>query len=473
MFAVLAANISAQEITGSWSGQLNIQGTKLGIVFHIEKTDTVYVTKMDSPNQGALGLPTTSTTFVDNNIEIKASSLGITYQGTVDTDSIVGLFKQSGMEFPLILKRSGIDVLKLNRPQEPKPPFSYISKDIVFVNKEAKIELAGTFTFPDSIGTFPAVILIAGSGPNDRDETVFGHKPFLVIADYLTRHGFAVLRYDKRGVAKSKGFSANTTTQDYASDASAAVAFLKTQKNIDKKNIALIGHSEGGIIAPIVASKDKTIKTIVLMAGSGISGREIILDQNKTSMLQGGLDSETIDAVLPRLNAIFDELNNWKEDENNRTILRDNITFVWNKMPIMWQLKNKKDQYVNSSFRAMASPWFRQFIALNPATYLEKVKCPVLAVNGEKDMQVRFEENLSAIENALIKGGNQQYEIKAYPNLNHLFQECETGNVDEYVKIEQTISPEVLSDIELWLKKSFGIETDNQTENSNSKESES
>lgn len=473
MFAILAATISAQEITGSWSGQLNIQGTKLGIVFHIEKNDTVYVTKMDSPNQGALGLPTTNTTFIDNNVEIKAAALGITYQGTLDADSIVGLFKQSGAEFPLTLKKNGANVVQFNRPQEPKPPFSYISKDVVFENKEAKIELAGTLTLPDSTGVFPAVILIAGSGPNDRDETVFGHKPFLVIADYLTQHGFAVLRYDKRGIKQSKGDYASATTEDFATDAAAAVTFLKTLKNIDKKNIALIGHSEGGIIAPIVASKDKTVKAIVLMAGSGISGRDILLDQNKTGMTLGGLDSETIDVILPRINAVFDDIINWKNTENDRTILRDNLNFVWDKMPIMWQLKNKKEQYVNTNFRAMSSPWFRQFIALNPATYLEKVKCPIFVLNGEKDMQVRFEENLSAIENALIKGGNQQYEIKAYPSLNHLFQECETGNVSEYGQIEQTISPEVLSDIEEWLKNSFGIETDNQTESSNSKESES
>lgn len=422
-------------------------------MFHVEKNDTVYCTKMDSPNQGAFGLSTSGTSFADGKIEIDASGLGITYSGTLANDSIAGTFKQGGLTLPLTLKKG--ETPQLNRPQEPKPPYPYISENVTFENKPAEITLAGTLTLPDSTGTFPAVVLIAGSGPNDRDETVMGHKPFLVLADFLTRNGFAVLRYDKRGIGQSKGDYANAITDDFASDAEAAAVFLRSQTHIDAKRIALVGHSEGGIIAPMVAAKNNTIAAVVLMAGMGVKGAELMVEQNKAMMESQRIEPETIARILPELKKIFESLAAWKATENNRTALQSDLTSVWDKMPVMWQLKNKKEQYVRSSYHAMTSPWYRNFMALNPAVYLEKVKCPVFALNGEKDQQVNAAQNLHAIEESLNKSGNKHYSVKTYPQLNHLFQECETGSVDEYVKIEQTLSPEALSDILDWLKKTF------------------
>lgn len=448
---LLFVSASAQEITGSWSGELDIMGNKLPIVFHISKTDSTYTTKMDSPAQNALGLPTSKTTFTENKLEIVATGLGIFYQGTLQGDSISGIFNQGGMPFPLVLKQSDKPVL--NRPQEPKPPFSYKTEDVTFSNKKDKIELAGTLSIPDSAGTFPAVVLIAGSGPQDRDETVFGHKPFLVIADYLTRNGFVVLRYDKRGIGQSKGDHARATTQDFATDASAAIEYLRTRKEVDKSATGLIGHSEGGVIAPMIASENRNIKFIVLLAGTGEKGIETIMEQNRLGLEPLNMEPENTERSLKMIRNMFESLSEWQGTEADRTALRDKLSQLWEQYPLLVKLELKKDAYVRNQFNAMSSPWFRQFLQLNPADYLQKVKCPVLALNGEKDTQVLTGKNLGAIKSALDKGRNYQYEIKSYPNLNHLFQECETGNVDEYGRIEQTISPEVLEDIARWLKR--------------------
>jgi hypothetical protein len=441
----------AQEIIGSWSGTLDIMGNKLPIVFNIEKTDTVYVTKMDSPAQNAFGLPTNRTSFANNKLEIIASGLGIFYQGTLDGDSISGTFNQGGMPFPLVLKQSDKPVF--NRPQEPKPPFPYKTEDIFFENKTDKILLAGTFTVPDSAGTFPTVILTAGSGPNDRDETILGHKPFLVIADHLTRNGFAVLRYDKRGVGQSKGDFARATVQDFTADAESAINYLKTRKEVNKSAIGLIGHSEGGMVVPMVASKNRSVKFIVLLAAPGIKGTEIVLEQNRLGLAALNMEPENLDKSLKLINELLYDLTKWENTEVERTVLRDRLSQLWEQFPLLVKLKLKKDPYVRNQFNEMVKPGYRSFLKTNPADFLQKVKCVVLAINGEKDTQVSADVNLNAIKTALDMSKNYRYEIKKYPNLNHLFQESETGNLDEYGEIEQTISPEVLEDITVWLKK--------------------
>lgn len=448
---LLCISASAQEITGSWSGTLNIMGNKLPLVFHISKTDSIYTSKMDSPAQNALGLPTSKTSFIENKLEIVATGLGIFYQGTLQGDSISGTFNQGGMPFPLVLKQSDKPVL--NRPQEPKPPFPYKTEDITFINKKDKIELAGTFTIPDSTGTFPAVVLIVGSGPQDRDETIFGHKPFLVIADYLTRNGFAVLRYDKRGIGQSKGNFVRATVQDFAADAEAAITYLKTRKEVDKSAIGLIGHSEGGMVAPMVASKNRDVKFIVLMAAPGVQGTKIVLEQNRLSLESMNIEPENMERTLTMLEEIFESLTKWENSAAEETVLRDRLSQVWEQLPLMIKLKLKKESYLRNQYNQMVKPGYRSFLKIDPAEFLQKANCPVFAINGEKDTQIFADKNLDAIKTALEIGKNYRCETKKYPNLNHLFQESETGNVDEYGKIEQTISPEVLSDITVWMKK--------------------
>ena len=455
LLLLITAAVFSQEITGSWSGTLNIMGNKLPVVFHISKTDSIYTTKMDSPAQNALGLPTSKTSFAENRLEIVATGLGLFYQGTLHGDSIVGTFTQGGMPFPLVLKQSDEPVL--NRPQEPKPPFPYKTEEVKFTNKKDKTELAGTLSIPDSAGTFPAVVLIAGSGPHDRDETVFGHKPFLVIADHLTRNGFVVLRYDKRGVGSSDGRFETATTENFAGDATAALDYLKTRKEVNRSKTGLIGHSEGGVIAPMVASENRDVRFIVLLAGMGEKGIETIMEQNRLSLETLNMEPENRERSLKAMREIFESLPEWQGTEADRVTLRDRLSQLWEQYPILVKMKLKKDPFVRDQFNAISTPWYRQFLALNPAEYLQKVKCPVLAINGEKDTQVLADKNLNAIKSALDKGGNHQYEIKTYPGLNHLFQECETGRADEYGRIEETVSPEVLSDITAWIKKQLNL----------------
>lgn len=445
--------ISAQEITGTWQGTLNVQGTKLEIVFHIEKQLNGYTSLMDSPTQGAYGIKTTNTIYENEKLQITATDLGLFYQGTAKNDSIMGIFNQNGMPFPLTLVRT--EKKTQLRPQEPKAPFPYKIEEIEFTNAKENINLAGTLTLPQKKEKSSAVILIAGSGPNDRDETIFGHKPFWVLADYLSRNGIAVLRYDKRGVEKSGGEYFTATTQDFADDAEAALNYLKSRKEIDSSSIGLIGHSEGGIIAPMIASQNKDVKFLVLMAGLGVSGIELSLAQNQFAFNKASLSDKEKDSLNEILKKVFTSTDNWTEyvgSEAERSALKNELNILWQNLPMKIRGQVTKETFIEKTTANIATPWFRHFLKVNPPIYLQKLSIPVLAINGEKDTQVDYKSNLSAIESALIEGGNIKYEIKTYPNLNHLFQESNTGEIDEYVKIEQTISTKVLSDITKWIE---------------------
>ena len=271
-------SLTAQDITGQWNGALKIQGTQLRLVFNVTKTDNGVSSTMDSPDQGAKGIPTTTTSFKNSILKITIASAKIEYEGTLGQDNIVvGTFKQGGQSFPMNLSKEVIEKEKLVRPQEPIKPYPYYSEDITFENKKAGINLAGTLTLPTKDGVFPVVILISGSGPQNRDEELLGHKPFLVLSDFLTKNGIAVLRYDDRGTAFSKGDFKTATSADFATDVESAIFYLKTRKEINKKKVGLIGHSEGGLIAPMVASKSKDVSFIVLLAGTGIQGDQILL----------------------------------------------------------------------------------------------------------------------------------------------------------------------------------------------------
>ena len=265
--------VFAQEITGDWNGVLSIQGMKLRLVFHVTKTDAGFTAAMDSPDQGAKGIPMTSAKFENNVLTLEHTAAKIVFSGTLDKMGFVtGNFVQGGMTFPLMLTKKEVVIEKPKRPQDPVKPYPYNSEDITFVNNKDSITLAGTFTYPTGKGKFPVVVLITGSGAQNRDEELMGHKPFLVLSDYLTRNGIAVLRYDDRGSYASKGNFAKATTADFARDVEAAVQYLKTRKEVNSKKIGLIGHSEGGLIAPIVAAGNKDVNFIVMMAGPGISG---------------------------------------------------------------------------------------------------------------------------------------------------------------------------------------------------------
>ena len=452
---IFCLTIFGQDISGQWNGVLKVQGTQLRIVFNITKTENGINSTMDSPDQGAKGIPTTSTNFENSILKITIANAKIEYEGILGKDNnIVGTFKQGGQSFPMNLSKEIIEKEKLLRPQEPTKPYPYYSEDITFENKKAGINLAGTLTLPKKDGVFPVVILISGSGPQNRDEELLGHKPFLVLSDYLTKNGIAVLRFDDRGTALSKGDFKTATSADFATDVEAGIDYLKTRKEINKKKIGLIGHSEGGLIAPMVASKSKDVSFIVLLAGTGIKGDKLLLLQQKLIGKASGISDDDLQKSELINRKAFDIVNK----SNNLEQLRTDLTKY-----IKQQLKDNPnaekpsgmgdDDFVNLQVKQIANPWMQYLIKYNPAPTLEKVKCPVLAINGGKDLQVPPKENLDAIKKALTKGRNKNIKTKELPNLNHLFQECKTGSPSEYAKIEQTFSPIALTEILKWVQR--------------------
>lgn len=437
----------AQDITGQWNGALKIQGNQLRIIFHISKTDTGYTATMDSPDQNAKGIPVTTTTFENSKLKLQITNLGFEYDGELDENSLKGTLKQNGREFPLNLSRELIEKETLKRPQEPTKPYPYYSEDITFQNKKANITLTGTLTLPQKEGKFPVVILITGSGPQNRDEEVFGHKPFLVISDYLTRNGIAVLRYDDRGVAQSTGDFKTATTFDFASDVESAISYLKTRTEINAKKIGLIGHSEGGIIAPIVAAAEpKDVDFIVLLAGTGLRGDKLMLLQKEKAEQVMHVDEQEIAKGQKIFTGAYD------------IILHSNAADSNLKIKVSNYLKqsfdgNVPEERISIITNQIVNPWMINFLKYNPVPTLEKVKCPVLALNGGKDLQVPAQENIGAIKTALAKGGNKNVTTIVFPNLNHLFQDCKTGLPNEYSEIEETFSPAALDEITKWIKK--------------------
>uniref|UniRef100_UPI0025E4D997 alpha/beta hydrolase family protein n=1 Tax=Algoriphagus sp. TaxID=1872435 RepID=UPI0025E4D997 len=403
---LITVSLQAQEITGQWNGILKVQGAQLRLVFHIEKTETGYASKMDSPDQGAFGIPVTSTSFQENTLKISITNARIEYEGTLEGgDKIIGVFQQAGQSFPMNLSKGEVEKEEVKRPQEPKKPFPYLSEDVTFQNKEAEITLAGTLTLPEEGNNFPSVILISGSGPQNRDEELMGHKPFLVLSDYFTRNGIAVLRFDDRGTGESTGNFRAATSADLATDVEAAVQYLKTRKEIDQTKIGLAGHSEGGIIAPMVAGKSEDIAFIVLMAGTGIPGDQLLLLQQRLLGKASGMSENQLDANDVISKKAFDIVKNSANPERD---LSDLMIETFRSLP-----KNQipsgmsESDFVNAQLSQMTSPWMQYFITYNPAPTLEKVSCPVLAINGSMDLQVPAKENLEAIKTALQRGGNE------------------------------------------------------------------
>ena len=448
-------NIFAQDITGQWYGLLKISGIELRLVLNIAKTDSGYVSTLDSPDQKATNIPVTATSYINPVLKFAVSNLKVTYEGTVNKDKIiVGTFTQSGHSVPLNLSREKTDKVEKVKYQEPKKPYPYYSEEVQFENKVAKITLAGTLTLPQKEGKFPVVVLISGSGPQNRDEEMLGHKPFLVLSDYLTKNGIAVLRYDDRGVALSKGDFKSATSKDFATDVEAAIAFLRTRNEINLNSIGLIGHSEGGIIAPMVAGKDPAISFIVLMAGTGIPGGQLLLLQQQLI----GKDAGVSDADLQKNKVVnkgaFDIITKYNNEANLKADLTNYIQKTIKDIPAALRAKGVSDEdLVNGQVEQLTMPWTTYFIKYNPAIILQKIKCPVLAINGANDLQVPAKINLEAIKAALLKGGNKNVTTMEFPNLNHLFQESKTGSPSEYANIDQTISPLVLEEIAKWILK--------------------
>lgn len=437
-----------------WEGKLKISSVSLRLVLKVFKnSDGSLGAFLDSPDQGANNIPVSTITLSEDSLKFAIQTIGGSYIGEIIKDSAVvkGTFKQGGMVLPLDLKK--IEKLTVvNRPQEPKKPYPYNDEEISFENKIANISLSGSFTYPKSGGTFPAVILITGSGPQDRDETILNHKPFLVIADYLTRNGIAVLRYDDRGIGKSKGNFAAATTENFATDAQAAVEYLKARKEVDPKKIGVVGHSEGGLIAPLVAVNSNDVSYIILLAGPGLPGKDILLLQGRLIGKASGGKEEAINKAMKLNEKMYDVI--LSESEN--AVAEKKIKALYEEYYNTLSTEERKEaddgkQMFEQGIKQLTSAWLRFFMKFDPRPILENVTVPVLALNGEKDLQVPPKENLSEIEKALNVGGNKNFKTIMLPNLNHLFQTAITGSPTEYGTIEETFSPDALKIIKDWI----------------------
>lgn len=343
-----------------------------------------------------------------------------------------------------------------NRPQEPKEPFDYTSEDITFINYLAdSIQLAGTLTLPKNIKNPPVAILISGSGAQNRNEELMGHKPFLVIADYLTKNGIAVLRYDDRGVGESKGNFQTATTFDFATDVEAAIHYLKTRNDIDTKKIGLIGHSEGGLIAPMVASKNKDVAFIVLLAGPGVNGADILKTQARKAGELAGTPEGFLDENEKLASIIYDIIRTNTDEDIIKTKITKELNDYKTNNPMSLLAPYITPVMIEQQLSVLKSEWICNFIRIEPKDYLEKTTCPVLALNGSKDFQVLPDINLEGIKNGLEKAGNKNVTIQKLDGLNHLFQTAETGSMQEYSKIEETFSPMALEIIKNWILERF------------------
>lgn len=442
------------KLAGSWSGILSVQGARIRIVMNVSVSpdDSATIT-FDSPDQGARDLPASKIMLNGDSLFVDSKAIGANFSGKagMDMESIAGMWQQGGISIPLTLDRLKEKIM-MNRPQEPKAPFPYRVEEVTFTNEPGGFTLAGTLTIPFKENRYPLAILITGSGPQNRDEELLGHKPFLVLADWLTRQGFAVFRYDDRGFAQSKGAFKTATTFDFATDAEAALNYLKKRPEIDSAKIGFIGHSEGGLIAPIVASRRNDVAFVIMMAGPGLTGEQILLLQAALISKTEGADEKSIRSNDKLSRDMYTVLkknsDNEKAGQKLRILLAD---FNKTNAPDT-SYHPMAETGINAQIESLTSPWFRCFLTLNPESYISKITCPLLAINGSLDLQVPPEENLQAIEKALIFGGNSDYVIEELPGLNHLFQTATTGSPSEYAKIEETISPEALEIIAKWMR---------------------
>jgi uncharacterized protein len=453
---MLNTSLLAQQttISGSWKGTLEVPGDKLTLVVNITAQDGTYKSTLDSPDQMAFDIPVEKTTFDGKQLILELPPMAANFSGEIQADgSIAGNWVQAGMRFPLVLSRTEKQSNKPIRPQEPLPPFPYATEEVVIDNTTAGVQLAGTLTIPRGKGPHPAVVLVSGSGPQNRDEEIAGHKPFLVLADFLTRNGIATLRYDDRGFAGSTGDFAASTSVDFKEDARFAFDFLRSQKRISKKKCGVIGHSEGGMIAQMLAADSKDVAFIVLLAAPGVAIPELMLKQAQLIGEAQGASPMELQITNETNQAVFDILQKEKDLEKARTAVANEMGKMAEKLsgdnP---QRKQMLEQQLMASTESVLTPWFLFFINYKPADYLSKIKCPVLALNGEKDTQVEARSNIDAIKTIISKNGNKKVTSHILPDLNHLFQTAETGAPGEYAKIEETFAPSAMQLIVDWLK---------------------
>lgn len=462
LFLTVAFTLTGQrtfsDIEGSWSGKIKTPAGELQMVLHFTMTEADTIKGVaDAPDQGVKDIPCGRVTLEEDTLFVDIPMTKGSFRGGFSCDTVItGIWSQLGGRYDLTLRKGAKPVVH-NRPQEPKPPFPYREEEVTFMNTVENFSLAGTLTLPEGEGPFPAVVLISGSGQQDRNETVFLHKPFLVLADHLTRNGIAVLRYDDRGIGKSKGKTNNATSLSFADDAEAAVNYLLQRPEVNRKKIGLAGHSEGGLIAPIVASRNSNIAFIVSLAGPGVKGQDIMLKQAADVLKANGSSEEEIQETVTNNSYLFRMVT---EEPDQRKFVKDAMAWYGKELEskgVSPEESKEKMAAFTQGLISVNNPWMRYFIVTDPAQFWSKVKCPVLALNGEKDLQVNHEMNLPAIRNALHSGGNRKVKTIMLPGLNHIFQTSESGSPADYVQIEETFSPAAMDLITTWIRKTMKV----------------
>lgn len=443
------------QIAGSWLGVLNTGNIELRLVFNISVTeDASFEATLDSPDQGAIAIPMGEVSLTEDSIRIEAPALMGFYIGKITSPSTIeGEWHQSGSNFKLDLDKQGKAIV-LNRPQEPQPPYPYMEDEVSFNNAEQGFSLGGTLTLPEGEGPFPVALLVTGSGSQNRDEEIFGHKPFKLIADHLTKRGIAVLRYDDRGVASSGGNITGSTTADYAADARSAIEYLLKRSEIDSSRIGVIGHSEGGMIAFMLASAHKDMAFIISLAGPGVDGKTILLEQSDFIARLSGVKDSVLEDNKIVMNSVYDIMianeshHVWGEEVLKFTSehYSEKGAGDYSEEDIERSKKNLLGSIPEASYA-----WMRYFVMFDPASLFGSIKCPVLALNGEKDCQVLPEKNINAIQDGLLSSGNTSVTTMILPGLNHLFQNCETGLPAEYGIIEETFDQKTLDIMSEWI----------------------
>jgi hypothetical protein len=451
MSAAVRADGSAPAAAGHWEGAIELPGTALNVLVDLVDAGGAWSGTVDIPLQGATKLSLANVHAAGDSLVFAIDGIpgAPTFRGVIADDKVTGQFTQGGQSFPFHLGREKL--AGPNRPQEPKPPFPYQVEDVGF--ESGAVHLAATLTVPAGKGPFPAAVLITGSGAQNRDEELFGHKPFLVLADALTRAGIAVLRADDRGMGGSSGTVSNSTTSDFADDALAGVRFLKSRAEIDPARIGVIGHSEGGIVGPLAAARaPKDVAFVVMIAGTGVPLDEVILRQTELIMRAGGATPAEISAQTAQTKLITDLVKSNADSLAVRTALLAQIEAQRAALPDSARAAaGDPGAQADAIIHGTLNPWFRFAVRLDPRVALRQVRCPVLAVNGLLDLQVDPDQNLPEIERALREGGNHDVTILRLPGLNHLLQAAQTGSTAEYATIEETMNPAGLSAIRDWI----------------------
>ena len=463
LFVLISLGTYAQSPIQNWAGILNAGGQKIELRLHLmQNADKTYTSNWDVPAQKAIGITSSKTTFENGVLNIEVKMIGASYVGTMNLagDKIEGTWGQSGMSFPLNMEpiKEGAAVAVIMKPQTPKPPFAYTSEDFIYHGANTNLDYGVTITYPNDNKKHSLVILITGSGKQDRDETIFDHKPFAVIADYLTKKGFAVLRVDDRGAGKSTGDFSKSTSADFALDVEEHIHYAKSLAMVDTNKIGLLGHSEGGLIAPMVAARNKSVAFIVLLAGPGIQIVDLMGIQNELVLKSVGVSQDAISAYIPLYKKLMRTIIATDKNEDAifkaKEIVKDWYTStdkVLVKKTTNINNEAEAEKFANSMVATLSTNWWKYFGAYDPQPSLQKVKCPVLAINGSADIQVPADASIHGIEAALKKGGNKQFTTKQFDGLNHLFQKCTKCTVAEYGELETTIEPEVLTTIGDWL----------------------